>query len=141
MSHLRTLWLDHHLTAFLWEVVICIWHEPPYVTHWVDISLPETERGIGGSPQSSVLCLNPWALLIFCRIYLVIRYIQVRARAVISQHPQNLEKETQKNLKKDSSGRTAAIFFASRIMQKLYFSTRPIIHRVSCERIHITIRD
>lgn len=55
MSHLRTLWLDQHLTAFLWEVVICIWHEPPFVAHWVDISLPETERGIGGSPQACVV--------------------------------------------------------------------------------------
>ncbi len=25
-----------------------------------------------------MLCLNPWALLIFCRIYLVIRFIQTR---------------------------------------------------------------
>ncbi len=30
------------------------------------------------APQTSVLCLNPWALLIFCRIYLVIRFIQTR---------------------------------------------------------------
>jgi hypothetical protein len=76
MSHLRTLWLDQHLYPFLFEVFINIWHEPPFVQHFVDISLPVNERGLNASPLTPIYCLNPWAVLVFLRVYHLFRYLQ-----------------------------------------------------------------
>jgi hypothetical protein len=72
------VWTSDRITSFIWELLLCLIHEPPFWDWDVDISLAENERGIGSSPLGPVYVRNPFSLLMFARFYLIIRLILCR---------------------------------------------------------------
>jgi hypothetical protein len=79
-TYLRNLnlWSTDRIIGFLIEVLVCIIHEPPFLDYDVDVSLPINEQGQGGSPTGPVMLRNPFSLLMFVRVYFVIRLVLTR---------------------------------------------------------------
>lgn len=72
------VWTSDRIFSFLLEVLVCLVHEPPFYDMDIDISLPVAEQGLGGSPTGIIYLRNPFALIMFIRIYLVMRLVLTR---------------------------------------------------------------
>jgi Ion channel len=63
-----TMWSTEFTLRFLFECVLCGLHDPPFIDVDVDMRIP--------SYSSPIYVRNPWGMLIFLRLYLILRLMR-----------------------------------------------------------------
>lgn len=72
------VWTSDRIFSFVLEVLICLVHEPPFYDMDMDVSLPLAEWSYG-----PVYLRNPFALIMFIRVYLVVRLVLTRCTILL----------------------------------------------------------